>query len=134
MMQRWAAAEGQGVYVGEDDRVTWATVHIEDAAELAVSAVESGEPGRILHAVAEEAVPAALIAAAAAESAGVEGRVRRRPPQEVAGELGVAFADALALSQRVRSAATQALDWRPEWPGIVTDLRSGSYARVGSTV
>ena len=132
MVQRWAADEGQGVYVGDDDQVTWATVHVEDAADLVTLALEKGERGRILHAVAENAVPSRLIASAAAESAGLEGRTRRRTPLEAAGDVGVAFADALALSQRVESTAARALGWRPTRPGILTDLRTGSYARAGS--
>jgi nucleoside-diphosphate-sugar epimerase len=129
MVQRWAADEGRGVYVGDDERVTWATVHVDDAADLVALALERGDRGRIVHAVAETAVATPAIAAAAAESVGVVGRTRRRSRQEAATDLGVELADALALSQRVESTATQAWGWRPARPGILADLRTGSYAR-----
>jgi nucleoside-diphosphate-sugar epimerase len=131
ILQRWATQQGHGVYVGDDDRVTWATVHVEDAARLIVLALERGAPGQVLHAVAEPAVPVAEIAAAAADSVGARGPVRRRSTQEAADDLGRPFAEALGLSQRVKAPRAEEMGWRPTRPGIITELRSGSYA--GST-
>jgi hypothetical protein len=49
---------------------------------------------------------------------------------EAGDDLGVAFAEALALPQVVESRTAATLGWRPTGPGILEDLRSGSY--VGS--
>jgi nucleoside-diphosphate-sugar epimerase len=130
VMARWAAEEGRGVYVGDDERVSWATVHVEDAARLVVLALERGVPGQVLHAVAEPAVRAAEIAAAAAVSVGARGPVRRRSTKEAAQDLGRPFAEALATSQRVESPRAEELGWRPTRPGILTELRIGSYAET----
>ncbi len=131
LMRSWATQEGRGVFVGEDERVTWASVHVDDAAALVALALERGTPGQVLHAVAEPAVPSADVAAAAAESVGARARpVRRRATNEAGDDLGVAFAEALALPQVVESRTAATLGWRPTGPGILEDLRSGSY--VGS--
>jgi nucleoside-diphosphate-sugar epimerase len=129
LMTSWAANEGHGVFVGGDDAVTWPCVHVEDAASLAALAVEAGTRGQILHAVAEPAVPAAAIAAAADQSVGGAGLVRRWDTSEAAAQLGSAFSEALALHQDVQSRVAPGLGWLPEGPGIAEDVRSGSYRR-----
>lgn len=128
LMTSWAAAAGRGVYVGDDDDLTWATVHVEDAARLVALAVEEGTPGQVLHAVSEPAVRVSAIAAAAGAAVGRRGSVHRRTTPEAADDLGADFAEALGLSQRVHARIAPRLGWRPTGPGIVDDLRSGSYA------
>jgi nucleoside-diphosphate-sugar epimerase len=130
LMANWAAQRGHGVFVGEDDYVTWACVHVEDAARLIATAVEAGAPAPILHAVSETAVPAAAIAAAADQSVGGAGVAIRWDPREAADEIGPAFSEALGLTQRVESRQGSGLGWRPIRPGVVDDLRAGSYGSV----
>ncbi|MBB5075057.1 NAD-dependent epimerase/dehydratase family protein [Nonomuraea endophytica] len=131
MLRGWAAERGSGVHVGEGGEGS-TFVHVDDLAELIVTAVEKGRPGTVYHGVAEEHVPLALVAAAAAGSVGVgEGAdVVSWPVAEAAQVVGLPFAEALALSQRVSSARTRAaLGWAPSRPGILSELREGSYAR-----
>ncbi|MFI6293321.1 NAD-dependent epimerase/dehydratase family protein [Nonomuraea sp. NPDC050790] len=161
MLRAWAAERGNGVHVGAGGEGA-AFVHVDDVAELIATAVEKGRPGAVYHAVAEEHVPLAVVASAAARSvgagslgagsggagsagagslgageagageagAGEGGGVRIWPVAEAAQVLGLPFAEALALSQRVSSARTRAaLGWAPSRPGIVSELLEGSYTR-----
>lgn len=127
LMTGWAIERGHGVFVGADDAVTWACVHVDDAAELVALAVEAGTRASILHAVSEPAVPVARIAAAADATVGGAGVARRWHPEEAAEELGFAFAEALALSQRVEATHTRSLGWRPTREGVIEDIHAGSY-------
>lgn len=122
------AAPGQedGRYVHAGGPVpTWATVHVDDLADLLVLAIERAAPGSLFHAVAEEAVSVADVAAAA----GRTGRAVPWPIDEASEVLGRPFAEGLALGQVVSGdLARKVLGWRPSRPGILDDVRSGSYA------
>ncbi|MFC4059124.1 NAD-dependent epimerase/dehydratase family protein [Planomonospora corallina] len=125
-----AAEHGRGRYVSADGQEpTWPTVHVDDLADLFAVAVEKAEAGAVLHGVAEEAVPLPAIAEAAGRAAGLGGAgVRAWPVEEAAGDLGPAFAGALALGQSVSALRTrEALGWNPYRPGIVAELADGSY-------
>ncbi|WP_432929776.1 NAD-dependent epimerase/dehydratase family protein [Microbispora sp. CA-135349] len=122
-----ASPEGEdGRYVHAGGPVpTWATVHVDDLADLLVLAIEKAGPGSLFHAVAEEAVSVADAAAAA----GRTGRAVPWPIDEAGEVLGRPFAEGLALSQVVSGdLARKVLGWEPSRPGIVDDVRSGSYA------
>ncbi|EWT00509.1 epimerase [Intrasporangium oryzae NRRL B-24470] len=120
-----AAQHGAGLYVGEPAR--WPMVHVEDLADRFVAAVEGADPGALLHAVAEQGVDTTEIAAAAAAAAGVD-LVRSWPLPEAAGALGAPFAQALACDQVVSAAVTAGrLGWSPSRPGVLVELRHGSY-------
>jgi nucleoside-diphosphate-sugar epimerase len=122
-----AREDGVGRYVG-GDRVTWPMVHVDDLADLYVSAVERAPAGVVLHAVDEQAVPTSDVAAAAARAAGVAG-VRAWPVHEARAVLGEAFADALAVSQACSGQrARRMLGWSPTRPGACEDIAFGSYA------
>ncbi|MBO4270326.1 NAD-dependent epimerase/dehydratase family protein [Microbispora triticiradicis] len=118
---------------GEDGRYvhaggpapTWATVHVDDLVDLIVLAIEKAAPGSLFHAVAEEAVSVADAAAAAGRS----GKAVPWPIDEASEVLGRPFAEGLALSQVVSGdLARNSLGWNPSRPGLVDDVRSGSYA------
>lgn len=129
MLVEWAQGAGEGRYVGDHPSPSWATVHVEDLADLVTLAVSGARPGTILHGVAEPSVPVTAIAAAADLAAGGSGVAARWPIAEAKGSLGVDFADALALSQNIIAPASLALGWRPSHPTLVDDLRDGSYRR-----
>lgn len=93
--------------------------------ERLVLAMEKAAPGSLFHAVAEEAVSVADVAAAA----GRTGRAVPWPLDEAGEVLGRPFAEGLALSQVVSGdLARKVLGWRPSRPGLLDDVRSGSYA------
>ncbi len=133
LMTAWAESEGQGVFVGADDGVTWASVHVEDAADLVVLALERGESPQILHAVAESAVSVKAIATAADLAVGGTGRARRWEAKQAAAQIGAGFAEALALPQVVTSSLAQALGWAPSRPGILAEVRQGSYQQSAAS-
>ncbi|WP_392545296.1 NAD-dependent epimerase/dehydratase family protein [Oryzobacter telluris] len=129
MLVEWADADGRGRYVGDDSSPSWATVHVEDLAELVTLAVAGAGAGTVLHGVTEPSVSVKAIAQAADLAAGGTGDARRWPVMEASAELGADFAEALALTQNVVAPAARALGWRPFRPTIVDDLREGSYGR-----
>ena len=122
-----ARSHGGGRYVGGP--VRWPMVHVDDLADLYVSALHRADAGSVIHAVTEEAVPVADLAAAAARAAGVSGRVEPWPLDDARASLGAAFADALALDQAVGGLRARRLGWKPRGPLAVDDLSAGSYLR-----
>ena len=130
MLVEWARGAGEGRYVGDDSSPSWATVHVEDLADLVTLAVAGAGAGTVLHGVAEASVPVTAIAEAADLAAGGSGVASRWPVAEASAVLGVDFADALALRQNVIAPASLALGWRPSRPTIVDDVRNGSYRRT----
>jgi nucleoside-diphosphate-sugar epimerase len=121
-----ARKRGVSGYVG-DGTNRWPAVHRLDAARLVRSALERSPAGSVVHAVAEEGVPALAIAAAIGRGLGAP--VRSVDPDDAAahfGWIGLFFAaDAPASSVLTR----QALDWTPTRPGLIDDLDAGSYFR-----
>lgn len=124
-----APGQEDGRYVHAGGPVpTWATIHVDDLADLLVLAIEKAEPGSLFNAVAEEAVPVDEVAAAA----GRTGKAVPWPIEEAGEVLGRPFAEGLALGQVVSGdLARKVLGWSPSRPGIVADVRSGSYASRG---
>ncbi|GAB7188481.1 hypothetical protein ATKI12_8312 [Kitasatospora sp. Ki12] len=125
-----ARTQGAPEYYGEKD-VRWPTVHVDDLADLFVTAVERAEAGTVWHGVGESAVPVRDLARAAGHAAGVPADPHPVPVDQAAEVFGPLFADALALDQSVSGAAARtALDWQPTRPGVVAELESGSYRQA----
>ncbi|MDR3510073.1 MAG: SDR family oxidoreductase [Caulobacteraceae bacterium] len=118
-----ARQTGVSAYVG-DGANRWPAVHRRDAARLFRFALEHGQPGQRLHAVAEEGVASRSIAEAIGERLGLP--VRSLGPDEAAGHFGwfaaVASNDIPASSALTR----QTMGWRPAGPGLLDGLR-GDY-------
>ena len=123
----WARQAGHGRYVTDGEDPTWATVHVEDLADLITIALAQAPSGTLLHGVSEPAVPAADIARAADLAAGGTGCAAPWPGREAQAHLGPDFTDALALSQHVTADRALALGWRPTRPSIIDELVTGSY-------
>lgn len=121
MMVDWARSGGVGRYVG-DVSVRWPMVHADDLADLVLLALERADPGAVLQAVSEPAVPVHDLAAAADLAAGGAGRAVAWSEEDAAAELGPEFAAALALDQEVVAPAARRLGWRPTRPGAVAGL------------
>lgn len=130
LMTSWPEERGHGVFVSTGGNSTWPVVHVDDLAALVHLALLNGGAGQILHGVAEPAVPVPEVAAAADLAAGGIGQAKSWPFFEAAKALTKPFAEALALSQRAAAPAADALGWKPLQPGIVSDLRHGSYPRA----
>jgi nucleoside-diphosphate-sugar epimerase len=119
-----ARERGASGYVGAGAN-RWPAVHRLDAARLVRSALERSPAGSVVHAVAEEGVPARTIAEAIGRGLGVP--VRSVDPDDAAehfGWIGPFFAvDAAASSALTR----EWLDWTPTHTGLIEDLDAGSY-------
>ncbi|RKH51715.1 NAD-dependent epimerase/dehydratase family protein [Corallococcus sp. AB049A] len=128
MLTASAKQDGAARFVGTGEN-HWPVVFVEDLADLYVRAVEKAPAGTVLVAVQGPAVKLKDIAQAASEGAGAGGKTVAWPLEEARKQFG-AFADALALDQRFSAQKAQSLlGWTPKGPGIIDELRSGSYAR-----
>ena len=118
---------GTLLYPGPGDQ-HWATVHVDDLAELYVAALERGEGGSFYLGVNGDTPTVRELAEAASRAAGLGGAVAPEPREETVARLGP-LAEALFLDQQVTGAATrQELGWQPAGPSLLTELESGSYA------
>jgi nucleoside-diphosphate-sugar epimerase len=126
---RSARSDGAAKLVGTGEN-RWPLVHVDDLAELYLRALERAPAGTLLIAVAGPSVRVGDIARAASEAAGAGGKVVGWPVAEARQVLG-AYADALALDQQASARrAEELLGWKPSRPGILDELRHGSYAGV----
>ena len=101
----------------------WNAVHVVDAAELAVKALESIEPGTVIHACAEDGIAFKEIAQAIAKNLGIETKsVTLQGIQEVMPGLGfIAFVTAIDVP--ANSDKTQkTFGWKPKEVGLVEDI------------
>jgi nucleoside-diphosphate-sugar epimerase len=108
-------------------RQHWSTVHVVDLADFFRRVLED-DSARGLYIVADGAnSTVAEITEAAAVAAGAPGAVPGSE-DEARARLGDYFAEVLLLDQSADAARARAeLDWRPSHPGLVDELRHGSY-------
>jgi nucleoside-diphosphate-sugar epimerase len=119
-----ARAKGVAGYVG-DGANRWPAGHVQDAARLFVSALEEAPPGGVLHAVAEEGIPARSIAEHLGRALGL-------PAASIAPEAAEAhfgwMARFFALDQPATSRLTrERYGWTPSQPGLLEDIDAGHY-------
>jgi nucleoside-diphosphate-sugar epimerase len=119
-----SAARRKGLvrYVGEGTQ-RWATVHVDDLAALYVLALDA-PAGTVLNAAHGPSLPVREVAEAAAQANGAEAEAW---PLEDARERLGPYADALALDQQVSAERALGLGWKPKFPSVLDDLRTGSY-------
>ena len=121
-----AQERGVSAYVGDGSN-RWPAVHRLDAANLVRRAVDDAPAGSVLHAVAEEGVPARAIAEAIGHQLGVP--VESIPAERAAehfGWIGGFFAvDCPASNELTR----ELLGWEPTHPGLIDDLEQGYYTQ-----
>jgi nucleoside-diphosphate-sugar epimerase len=105
----------------------WSTVHVADLADFFRRVLED-DSARGLYIVGDGSNPSvAELTEAAAVAAGAPGAVPGSD-DEARARLGDYFAEVLLLDQGSDATKARAeLDWRPSQPGLVDELRSGSY-------
>lgn len=122
-----AREKGVAGYVG-DGANRWPAVHRSDAARLVTLGLEKAPAGSLLHAVAEEGVPARAIAEAIGQALKVP--AASIPAEDAPahfGWIGGFFGmDIPASSTRTR----ELLGWTPTGPTLVEDLEAGAYSHV----
>jgi nucleoside-diphosphate-sugar epimerase len=121
-----AHERGTAGYVG-DGANRWPAVHRADAATLVRLALEQAPAGTVVHAVAEEGVPARDIAQAIGDGLGIP--VASIAPDAAAehfGWIGAFF----AVDMPASGALTQErFGWTPKEQGLIADLAAGHYTR-----
>ncbi len=125
-----AREKGVSAYVG-DGLGRWPAAHVLDVARLYRLAFEKAEPGARYHAVAEEGVATREIAEAI--GAGLNIPVASLSPEEAGAHFGWLSAF-VGMDMPASSAWTQdRLDWRPNGPGLIADLRRMDYHAAAAT-
>src|SRR4051812_39755764 len=105
----------------------WSTVHVADIADLFRRVLESGYARGYYIAGDGRNPTVAELTEAAAVAVGAPGAVRGSD-DEARARLGDYFAEVLLLDQATHSAKAHAeLGWRPFRPGLVEELRHGSF-------
>jgi nucleoside-diphosphate-sugar epimerase len=119
-----AREQGASGYI-EDGANRWPAVHRLDAAQLVRLAVDDAAPGTILHATAEEGVPAREIAEAIGR--GLDLPVVSVPADQAQAHFGW-LGGFFAADAPASSAITQELfGWTPTHATLVEDLDGGAY-------
>ena len=131
LMRQWAA-DGNPRWVDDGTDTAWATVHVDDLADLIALAVAQAPRRSLLHAVAGASVNVAAIAGAADVAAGGNGTAFPWPARDAERALGSEFTEALALTQHVTAERALALGWIPRCRAIIEEYRQGSYAGPGT--
>jgi nucleoside-diphosphate-sugar epimerase len=109
----------------------WSTVHVADLADFFRRVLED-DSAHGLYVVGDGSNPTvAEITEAAAVAVGAPGAVPGSD-DEARARLGDYFAEVLLLDQGADAARARArFDWHPSHPGLVDELRSGSYRNGG---
>ena len=119
-----ARERGVSGYVG-DGANRWPAVHVVDAAQLVVRALETAPAGSVVHAVAEEGVPTRQIAESIGQGIGVP--VISVEPEDVGAHfswIGAFFGLDLPASSE---ATRERFGWTPARPTLLADLGAGAY-------
>jgi nucleoside-diphosphate-sugar epimerase len=115
--ERAAREDGVVRHVGTGSN-RWPCVHLEDLADLYLLALDNAAAGSLYFGAAEAAVSVAEIARAAARGVPVEAI-----PLEEARQTMGAYADALAMDQRISAAkAMRELGWSPRRKSVLEEL------------
>ena len=125
-----ARAVGACAYVGDGSN-RWSAAHVGDVARLYRLALEHHAPGARWHAVAEPGVAMRDIVEVIGAGLGLP--VRSLPPEQAAEHFGW-MAGFAGLDMLASSTLTQErLDWRPDGPTLLDDLRAMNYGYVMSS-
>lgn len=116
-----ARTTGVSGYLG-DGANRWPAVHVSDAADLLVLAVERAPAGSVLHATAEDGIATRDIAVAIGRRLDVPARRVEEP-----GHFGF-LAGLFGLDAPVSNDLTRSLlGWQPTGPGLIEELDAGIY-------
>jgi nucleoside-diphosphate-sugar epimerase len=114
-------ADGALILIG-DGAQHWATVHVDDLAELYVEVLENAPGGETYQGVSGQNPTVRELAEAVV---GPDGSVRTESVEAVRERFGVQFADALLLDQQMTGAkAKSQFGWNPRRPSLVEEFSS----------
>lgn len=119
-----ARERGRSLYIG-DGANRWPAVHNLDAAHLYRLALEAAPAGSRLHGTAERGIAFRDIAQVIGDRLGVP--TLSVPAEQALDELGFVGAIAALDNPTSSDVTRKLLDWHPEHPGLLDDLRAGRY-------
>lgn len=121
-----ARAAGYARTFGEGTNVC-SVVHVDDLADLFLSALEHSPPGTLFNAASEEEPTMLEVAAAIGRVLKLDNKPAAWPLEEAIAALGP-LAEGLAANKRISAQrARKVLGWRPHRVGLIEDLEHGSY-------
>ena len=122
-----AREKGVSAYIGEGLN-RWPAAHVLDTAHLYRLALEKGRAGAVYNAVAEEGLTLRDIAGAIGQRLNIP--IVSLPPDGAQQHFGW-LARAVALDLAASGDKTRReLDWKPNHPGMITDLRNAQIRNV----
>jgi len=105
----------------------WTSVHVDDLAELYVSALEKAESGSVYPGVNGRSLTVRELGEVASRRLGLDGRVVPEEPAALVGRLG-GFGEALLLDQRATGEkARRELGWKPSRRSLLEEFAAGAY-------
>ncbi|MEM6452743.1 MAG: NAD-dependent epimerase/dehydratase family protein [Cyanobacteria bacterium P01_D01_bin.105] len=121
-----AREAGCGRTIGEGKNVC-SVVHVEDLADLFLSALEHSPAGTLFNAASGEEPTMLDIATAIGHALKLTDKPTVWPLNEASAALGP-LADGLAANKRISAErARKVLGWRPHRVGLIEDIEHGSY-------
>lgn len=124
-----ARQAGCGRTIGEGKNVC-SVVHVDDLADLYLSALENSPSGTLFNAASEEEPTMLDIAFAIGRAMNFTNPPSVWPVEEASAALGP-FADGMASNKRISAArAKKILGWKPHRTGLIEDIEHGSYPAV----
>ncbi|MBW4632217.1 MAG: SDR family oxidoreductase [Iphinoe sp. HA4291-MV1] len=108
----------------------YSVVHVDDAAELYIQALQNGKAGSIYHAVSESGVTSKAMTEAVARMLGY--KVAGMSKEEAIQVWGIAVATFFSLNNQIScSKAEKELGWKPSVKTtILEDIEHGSYKAI----
>lgn len=107
----------------------WATIQIDDLANLYAAALIRAAPGSYYIAASGQNPTMREIATAASRTLGLGGRIAPEPPEATRRRLGP-IEGAFRLDQQASGEkARRDLNWEPIGPSLLEEIETGSYAR-----
>ncbi|KAJ0119509.1 alcohol dehydrogenase [Diaporthe amygdali] len=132
MFMQGAATSKVAIYVdGGSTRTT--TVHVDDAARLYLLVAEKGRSGEAYNASGETNVTMKELQEAIAETVGVP--ALNLSKEDALAKMPPFFVNFLVSENRgSNKKAVSELGWQPTEPGIIDEIRKGSYVEVAKTL
>ncbi|NEU77012.1 hypothetical protein PI95_032070 [Hassallia byssoidea VB512170] len=114
----------------EPGNFKYSVIHVDDAAELYIQALQNGKAGSIYHAVSESGITSKAITEAVARMLGC--KVGSMSKEEAIQAWGIAVATFFSLNNQIScSKAEKELGWKPfVKTTMLEDIEHGSYKTV----